>query len=67
MFKYHSYIIFFSFEIEQWNAFVYNNKSDYGTTALCTFTSKQNHELNSLEERERESTVIAELVRGKIG
>lgn len=66
MFKYHSYIIFFSFEIEQWNAFVYNNKSDYGTTALCTFTSNQNHEFFR-RERERESTVNAELVRGKIG
>lgn len=31
MFKYHSHIIFFSFEIEQWNAFVYNNKSDYNS------------------------------------
>lgn len=53
MFKYHSHIIFFSFEIEKWNAFVYNNKSDYGTTALCTFTSKQNHEFFR-RERERE-------------
>lgn len=40
------------------------------TTALCTFTSKQNHAFFRREresESERASKVIAEHVRGKIG